>query len=142
MQERFCKCFLHASITNVVKGIMAGVRLAAGELASLTDLLHEDIHARVDSHHCNSEEDERSVLHDDDQRVYLVIFYKKKDVQSSCSIEQMCGCMLTDFNLEITYAIFHPTNQAARNVCEDFKQLLIEDILRYLHSLLITPPKG
>lgn len=115
---------------------MAGTRIAAGELTYLSNLLNADIHAKIDSQNCQSEEGERSVITDKNKSVYLVLFYKKKNVQSSFGIEQICSCMLTNFSLEITYAIFHPTNQTARNECESFNQLFIEDILHRLRDLL------
>jgi hypothetical protein len=135
-RHRLYKCFMQASITKIVKGIMAGTRIVAGELTYLSNLLNADIHAKIDNQNCETEEGERSVITDKNKSVYLVLFYKKKNVQSSFGIEQLCSCMLTNFSLEITYAIFHPTNQPARNECESFNQLFIEDILHRLRDLL------
>ena len=53
-----------------IKGIMAGTRIAAGELTYLSNLLNADIHAKIDSQNCQSEEGERSVITDNNKSVY------------------------------------------------------------------------
>ena len=140
ISTRFCRCFVHIEVQNLVRSILAGVRLAAGELSSLGDLISSDIHAKIDAQYQYSEETEKSVFNDVEQGVYVMIFYKKKSIDASCSIEDICSCMLTSYSLDITYAIFYPTNQPARDICEEFKRTLVEDSLHRFNSLLAENP--
>ena len=121
---------------NIVKTILAGVRLAAGELGSLAELIASDICSKIDVQYHHSEETEKSVFNDVNQGVYIMIFYKKKAISGSCSIQNMCSCMFTSYSLEITYAVVYPTNAPAREICEDFKRTLVDDSIHRFNKLL------
>ena len=138
--RRLIKCNLDLSISNIVSSIVTGVKLGAGELSFLRDSLTSDIRAKADSALGYSEEGMKGVVSDKKKTTYVIIIYKKRGVQTSCTLQTLCGCIYTDFELDMTYAILNPLNDAAREECESFRQLVVDDIFRILGNLFAPAP--
>tara|TARA_Y100000385_G_scaffold275427_1_gene319809 strand:+ start:148 stop:1140 length:993 start_codon:yes stop_codon:yes gene_type:complete len=137
---RLSNCFLHCQLSNLIKTILLGVKLASGELTSMTSLITAELHAKISGQFESSKKEDEIVYNDNEKTIYVIISFTTESLNSSCGVEKLCNCLYSKMTMNYTFGLLYPANAAAVKICEDFKGKFVTGILTELSAIFERHP--